>query len=286
MKLDLEALDRALAGPGPNGILKTFLDALRLYDGPLAATLPGAPWRALRLASPVAERLHPATVARLEAGANAYPDLDPEPVYQAFEAGEPDLSEMLLQVNALLAPGTAWGLRRGPVCAPAGYTGLVAQFPPPSHILPALALAERFRAAAPLSHPVWNALLLQLLVLRVHPFMDGNGRTARALVNYELRRHGLLRASPIPTRKALDANRANDILLRLAITEGSRPVSAVTEALSFDLVLLTLALVTGSGAQLEAPCLSSVAPVAVGHFDRAAGRAPLQAETNGAVKKA
>lgn len=266
MKLDLEALEQALAGPASQAWLNKLVNHLRGVEAPHDPVLPGAAnWRALRLKSPVAERLHPTTVARLEAGQAAYPALSYEPVFTTFEKGEPKLTWMLRRANALLTGRPRARLRHGPVSAPAGYTGLVAQFPPAAKLGPGLMMAERFRQAAPLSHPVWNALLLQLLVLRLHPFMDGNGRTARALVNYELRRHGLLRR-PIPIKKVLDANRANDILLRLAVSKGGRPVSAVAEALCFDVVLLTLAVIAGAGGRIEAPELADVAPIAVSEF--------------------
>lgn len=43
----------------------------------------------------------------------------------------------------------------------------------------------------PEQHPVLNAAELHTRFVRIHPFIDGNGRTARLLMNYELMKNGL-----------------------------------------------------------------------------------------------
>ncbi|MFO0849810.1 MAG: Fic family protein [Gemmataceae bacterium] len=62
--------------------------------------------------------------------------------------------------------------------------------PPGSHKLPVLipALLERANRAG--VHPVVQAAELHYNLVAVHPFADGNGRTARLLMNYHLLRHG------------------------------------------------------------------------------------------------
>ena len=39
-------------------------------------------------------------------------------------------------------------------------------------------------------HPVIKASLLHGEFVKIHPFIDGNGRTARLLLNFELMKHG------------------------------------------------------------------------------------------------
>ena len=39
-------------------------------------------------------------------------------------------------------------------------------------------------------HPVVRAVLLHGGIVKIHPFIDGNGRTARLLLNFELMRNG------------------------------------------------------------------------------------------------
>jgi prophage maintenance system killer protein len=64
-------------------------------------------------------------------------------------------------------------------------------FPPyesvPAYLADALKNAENMRAQA---HPVEIAAYTHLHIAYVHPFMDGNGRTARMIQNYELHKQG------------------------------------------------------------------------------------------------
>ena len=54
-------------------------------------------------------------------------------------------------------------------------------------------LREGFVRIAALSDPVARALMTMFVVSEVHPFTDGNGRTARLAMNCELSAHGLSR---------------------------------------------------------------------------------------------
>lgn len=73
--------------------------------------------------------------------------------------------------------------------------GRVVHLPPPAQELP-----ERLRAlcdfanadpgAEPFIHPVLRAMLLHFWLAYDHPFADGNGRTARALFYWSMRRSG------------------------------------------------------------------------------------------------
>ncbi len=51
------------------------------------------------------------------------------------------------------------------------------------------ALLEWYQAAAPI-HPVMRAAQLHTRFVKIHPFIDGNGRTARLLLNFELIKAG------------------------------------------------------------------------------------------------
>ncbi|MFH0736213.1 MAG: Fic family protein [bacterium] len=42
------------------------------------------------------------------------------------------------------------------------------------------------------SHPLEKAALLHTIFVKIHPFVDGNGRTARLLLNFELMKNGYL----------------------------------------------------------------------------------------------
>ncbi len=53
------------------------------------------------------------------------------------------------------------------------------------------ALIEQYQASANL-HPVELAARLHVDFVGIHPFVDGNGRTSRLLMNFELMRHGYL----------------------------------------------------------------------------------------------
>ena len=52
-------------------------------------------------------------------------------------------------------------------------------------------------------HPVQKAAILHHRFILIHPFGDGNGRTARLLVNYHLMRHGLM---PLVVKSADKSN--------------------------------------------------------------------------------
>ncbi len=59
-------------------------------------------------------------------------------------------------------------------------------------------LNEGFERIRALGHPLASALMAMFVVAETHPFADGNGRTARLLMNSYLSRHGLSRIM-IPT---------------------------------------------------------------------------------------
>lgn len=175
-------------------------------------------WRSLQIDSPYKDLLHPKTVARLEADQYSKAPLQLKFEFERLREMNPCLKQLLLALRPCTTPyKDTW--RTTPVTAEAGFTKLIAHFPDPILIAPTLDLLEELRRSAPTHDPVWNVLILELLLLRLHPFRDGNGRTARAVAAYELWRLGISKPMIIPSRRALDANRATQLYFLTALSE-------------------------------------------------------------------
>jgi Fic family protein len=103
----------------------------------------------------------------------------------------------------------AGAYRRVPVI----ITGADVKFPPPSKIKP---LMHEFIREIPLlkkkHHPVEYSALLHLRLVDIHPFIDGNGRTARLLMNLALLQAGYVITiiPPILRREYLDSLKASN----------------------------------------------------------------------------
>jgi hypothetical protein len=237
MRLDLEQLDAALKEPDAASALDAAYAGLEACAAPdLAARIACTPARALMLAPDDADLLHPETWARLDGPPEVYDHPDADPAFKAAARAEPDLTLILRRLRRAVT-GLKDGLRRTGVRAGGGFTMQDSVFPPPEAIAPALKTFAALRAAAPLHDPVWNALLLRLMLQRLHPFAKGNGRTFRALLSYELHRAGLIGPAYIPVARILDANRPALIRARNAITtaDGSDEMMAATaRALALD----------------------------------------------------
>lgn len=266
MKIDLQELNGWLCNDVSISVLGLLSDALKEFPGPLDPALPGAvEWQQLAFRSPVSSKLHKKTLGRLRDGRAAYPTFDAPNIFRVVAEDEPGLVLMLRRLRRHVT-GYGDGLRRSPASAQAGYTRRVAHFTHARNIGSALRSAEKFRIMKPLSSPIWNALLLQLLLLRIHPFRDGNGRTCRALSAYELWSAGESEARDLPVRKALDANRANDILVKTAIGRSAnrdKEIVAVGEAITFDAMLMYVTILAGAGETPPIIELSDLAPAAV-----------------------
>lgn len=59
-------------------------------------------------------------------------------------------------------------------------------------------------------HPVERSAILHSLFVKIHPFIDGNGRTARLLLNLELMKHGYV-PIVIPREKIAHYNSSLDL---------------------------------------------------------------------------
>ena len=255
--LDLEQLDAALSEPKPAAHLAGLLQVLAAHPGPYDwARTRKVPWQSLVIRTRVCNRIHPSTRARLQAG-------DPDDVRSihsdfSFAALQEDNSDLVLHLIRLReqALGLPSDFRRGGCHAEAGFTRKVAIFPAPQAIPRSLAVLHDFRAAQPLSHPIWNALLLYLMLLRTHPWSDGNGRTMRLLLAHELWRNDLIHDSVLPLKRVLDANRANEVKLFTEVSRRQRdPVHAArafADALTLLARIVGLAALHGSSANHSA----------------------------------
>ena len=114
-----------------------------------------------------------------------------------------DLGTLLARLNAhLIGPGTGWR-------SDAPDPGQCRRAPPPaSRIAPSLALIAELRDAAPLCHPLWNTLLLWVLLRDLRPFVRGNARTLDAFVSYELWWAGCYGCAVLPFGEVLAVNGA------------------------------------------------------------------------------
>jgi Fic family protein len=103
----------------------------------------------------------------------------------------------------------AGGYRKVPVI----IAGVDVKFPPPSKIKP---LMQEFIKKIPLlsekHHPVEFSALLHLRLVNIHPFIDGNGRTARLLMNLVLLQAGYVITviPPVLRRQYLDSLKAGN----------------------------------------------------------------------------
>ena len=99
--------------------------------------------------------------------------------------------------------------RKVPVIIP----GAEAKFPPPSKVKP---LMQEFVREIPSlmekNHPVAYSALLHLRLVNIHPFVDGNGRTGRLLMNLALLQGGYVITiiPPVLRREYLDSLRASN----------------------------------------------------------------------------
>ena len=112
---------------------------------------------------------------------------------EGLDPDEPTIREIhrrvLWEQSPLLTPGE---YRRGENCV-VGADGTLVFRTPASADVPALMreLGARLRTADQRHHAAVAAALAHLELVAIHPFSDGNGRTARALSRMILARHGL-----------------------------------------------------------------------------------------------
>jgi Fic family protein len=118
-------------------------------------------------------------------------------VSEHLESGDPVTEGLVREIHKRLVDGV-----RGNSAAPGEYrrvqdyvvnssTGDTVYTPPPSYEVPRLMaeLVAWLREPSD-AHPVLTAGLAQIELVRIHPFLDGNGRTARLLSTLCLYRSG------------------------------------------------------------------------------------------------
>ena len=122
---------------------------------------------------------------------------------------EEDILEMHKLFYYRIDKKNAGVYRRVPVI----ITGVDFKFPPPSKIK---SLMQEFLKEIPLlrkkCHPVEFSALLHLRLAHIHPFVDGNGRAARLLMNLALLQAGYVITiiPPILRREYLDSLKASN----------------------------------------------------------------------------
>lgn len=213
MLIDFDLLNEELMSPECEQVRLEFRERVGLQQ-PCTSIVKrrSSDWRSLQIESLYKDLLHPTTIARLDADQYSKEPLLLPVEFERLNQSSPSLKQLLLALRPCVTPyNDSW--RTAPIAAEAGFTKLIAHFPDPRVIVPSLDLLEEFRRSAPIHDPVWNVLLLELLLLQVHPFRDGNGRTARAVAAFELWRLGVSRPMILPTRRVLDANRATQLQL-------------------------------------------------------------------------
>lgn len=111
-------------------------------------------------------------------------------VYDAYENKVDFDLGFVRHINALILEGvndTGGQIRTSDVT----ITGADFTPPSPASILPLLQEVQRTEADAVLVHPVVHASWLHHQIAFVHPFLDGNGRTARLVQDFVLLKRGL-----------------------------------------------------------------------------------------------
>jgi Fic family protein len=116
---------------------------------------------------------------------------------------EPFSTERILELHSIVTDGAldppdAAGRFRSPdekISVMDPSRNVVLHEPPPSDILPERLqrlcdFANQPPASDPFVHPVVRAILVHFMLGYDHPFVDGNGRTARALFYWSVARSG------------------------------------------------------------------------------------------------
>jgi len=95
-------------------------------------------------------------------------------------------------------------------------------------------------------HPVQKAAVLHHRFIVIHPFGDGNGRTARLLVNYHLMRHGLM---PLVVKSADKSN----YLRCLKLADAGDMIPFAEYLADAEVWALELAIKAAKGESIEEP---------------------------------
>lgn len=126
---------------------------------------------------------------------------------------------------------------------PVILTGADVKFPPPGKIKSLMQdFAREIPALMEQNHPVEYSALLHLRLVHIHPFIDGNGRTARLLMNLALLQGGYVITiiPPVLRPEYLDSLKAGNrgdnqpfiALIRTMVYESQKDYLRILQALS------------------------------------------------------
>ncbi|MCK5450804.1 MAG: Fic family protein [Candidatus Omnitrophica bacterium] len=113
--------------------------------------------------------------------------------YIRSQSGQPFDHKMIYRLHKTLVlnthkerPITVGKYRKGPICVVNGQGKVVYEGPPASKVMQMMDAYIKWVNGFPEIHPLIKAALVHLHFVHIHPFDDGNGRSARALSNLYL----------------------------------------------------------------------------------------------------
>ncbi len=109
---------------------------------------------------------------------------------QFTESTIKELQKILLHNTHKDRPVTVGEYRKGPIYVVDGYGKVVYEGPPPDKARQLMSRFVEWMNAPARMHPLVDAAIVHFYFVHVHPFDDGNGRSARALSNLYLEKNG------------------------------------------------------------------------------------------------
>lgn len=173
-------------------------------------------WRSFRLDPTRAITLSQTTIDRLEHNTSRSETSPPSQTELLF-ANSVTLTDTLEALHQAYAISPS-GFRQSNGFSYGGRTGKRSVFPPPAQIPHQLSKIDQLSRSALILERPWGPFLVMLLILRLHPFYDGNGRCARAYLHVELWRRSLISDVGLPLSMVLDANRDLELALHQSVS--------------------------------------------------------------------
>ena len=141
-------------------------------------------------------------------------------------SAEPLTPELILDIHSAVtggAPGEERFRTDDNVVVADALTGEVAHTPPPHGLVPGMVDDLcRFANSDGGTHPVVKAAVIHYMLALIHPFADGNGRTARALFYWSALRDGYGVVDGVSLSKAIQRHRGKyDRAYLLSETDGN-----------------------------------------------------------------
>lgn len=137
--------------------------------------------------------------------------------WTALAMGSPETFVEVVLGLATSLTGTMAHIRRGHIFLGADASGTRVRLTAPEQIPAALAACGHFLYRHASAHPVFTAVVVLALCVNIHPLADGNGRVARVLYNFCLRKGGLRQTAYVPFYEVAERSRGGyEISLRKA----------------------------------------------------------------------